>query len=116
MDKISILNIGGKGLIRALYTSIVQDNGDIIIHLTDRSHPLFEAHFPQYPILPGFALIDILAESLLDEVVIIHKSKFIRNIFPNDTLECEISSNEKKRKIKVFRNNEKVSEVVYDRK
>jgi len=103
-------------LIRSLYTSSVQDNGDVIIHLSDKSHSLFEAHFPQYPILPGFALIDILAESLLDDIVTIHKSKFIRNIFPNDILECEISSNEKKRKIKVFRNNEKVSEVVYETK
>lgn len=103
-------------MIRALYTSSVQDNGDITIHLSDKSHPLFEAHFPQYPILPGFALIDILAELLLDDVVTIHKSKFIKNIFPNDILECEIVSNEKKRKINVFRDKEKVSEVIYETK
>lgn len=103
-------------MIRALYTSSVQDNGDVIIHLSDKSHPLFEAHFPQYPILPGFALIDILAELLLDDVVTIHKSKFIKNIFPNDVLECEIVSNEKKRKINVFRDKEKVSEVIYETK
>ena len=103
-------------MIRALYTSIVKDNGNIIIHLSGKSHPLFEAHFPKYPILPGFALIDILAESLHDEVATIHKSKFIKNIFPNDILECEVSSKAKKRIIKVFRDKKKVSEVLYETK
>jgi 3-hydroxyacyl-[acyl-carrier-protein] dehydratase len=103
-------------LIRALYTSSVQDNGNIVLQLSAKIHPLFEAHFPDKPILPGFALIDILAEVLHDKIVMIHKSKFIRNIFPNDILECEVSIKAKKRIIKVFRNKEKVSEVVYETK
>lgn len=103
-------------MIRALYTSIVQDNGNIVIQLSGKSHPLFKAHFPNNPILPGFALIDIIGEALLDEVVSIHKSKFIRNIFPNDMLECEVTINEKRRTVKIFRDKEKVSEVVYETK
>ncbi|MCF6245716.1 MAG: hypothetical protein L3J43_11870 [Sulfurovum sp.] len=103
-------------MIHGLYTIRGQDNGNFVIQLSGKSHPLFEAHFPKCPILPGFAMIDILAELLLDEVVIIHKSKFIKNIFPNDILECEISISEKNRKIKVFRNKEKVSEVAYGTK
>jgi len=103
-------------MIHALYTSSVQDNGNIVIQLSDKTHPLFEAHFPNNPILPAFALIDILAEVLHDEIVMIHKSKFIRNIFPVDILECEISSKAKKRIIKIFRDKEKVSEVVYESK
>lgn len=103
-------------MIGKLYTRILQDNDNIFVQLADRSHPLFEAHFPKYPLLPGFALIDIMAALLEEEIVAIHKSKFIKNIFPNDILECEVSKSEKKRKIKIFRQNVKVSEIIYEAK
>ncbi len=74
------------------------------------------AHFPQYPILPGFTLIDILADVLNDEVVSIKYAKFIAHISPNDILECKIKKSDKKRVIKVFKNNEKVSEISYETK
>ena len=103
-------------MIGKLYTKILQDNDNILVHLSDSSHPLFEAHFPRYPLLPGFALIDIMAALFKDEIVIIHKSKFIKNIFPNDILECVVFKSEKKRKIKIFRQNVKVSEIIYETK
>ena len=103
-------------MIGKLYTRILQDNNNVFVQLADSSHPLFEAHFPKYPLLPGFALIDIMATLFEDEIVTIHKSKFIKNIFPNDILECEVSKSEKKRKIKIFRRNVKVSEIIYETK
>ena len=74
------------------------------------------AHFPQYPLLPGFTLIDILADVLNDEVIHIKYAKFIGHIFPDDILECHIKKSDKKRVIKVFKNNEKVSEISYEAK
>ena len=88
----------------------------VILKLSNEKHPIFIAHFPQYPILPGFILIDILAEVLNDEVVNIKYAKFIAHIFPNDILECKIKNNDKKRVIKVFKDNEKVSEISYETK
>jgi len=106
----------GNYLLRELYTIISQSFEHVTLKLSDKSHPLFKAHFPQYSILPGFALIDIVAEVLHEEVVYIKYSKFIANIFPDDILECTIDKNEKKRTIKVYRNNKKVSEIVYEAK
>lgn len=103
-------------MIRKLYTRIPQNHDNVFVQLADSTHPLFKAHFPNYPLLPGFALIDIMAALLEDEIVTIHKSKFIRNIFPNDILECEVSDSEKKRKIKIFRESVKVSEIIYETK
>lgn len=74
------------------------------------------AHFPQYPLLPGFTLIDILADVLNDEVIKIKYAKFIAHIFPHDILECKIKNSDKTRVIKVFKNNEKVSEISYETK
>jgi len=74
------------------------------------------AHFPQYPLLPGFTLIDILADVLNDEIVYIKYAKFIGHIFPKDILECHIKKSDTKRMIKVFKNNKKVSEISYEAK
>ena len=89
---------------------------DVVLKLSNEKHPIFIAHFPQYPILPGFILIDILAEVLNDEVVKIKYAKFIAHIFPEDILECKINKSDKKKVIKVFKNNKKVSEISYETK
>ncbi|MCI0501770.1 MAG: 3-hydroxyacyl-ACP dehydratase, partial [Epsilonproteobacteria bacterium] len=86
----------------------------IIVRLSSESHPVFQAHFPKYPILPGFALIDILAKVLNDDVVNIIHSKFIANILPNDVLVCNIKSDHKIRNIKIFKEDKKVSEITYE--
>ncbi len=103
-------------MLNGLYRVISQSYEQIVFKLSDKSHPLFEAHFPHHPILPGFALIDIVSEVLQDEVTYIKYSKFIKSIFPNDILECQISKNDKRRMVKIFRNNEKVSEIAYEAK
>ena len=92
------------------------DSEAVVLKLSNEKHPIFMAHFPQYPILPGFMLIDILADILNDEVINIKYAKFIAHIFPHDILECKIKKSDKKRVIKVFKNNEKVSEISYETK
>jgi len=88
----------------------------VILKLSNEKHPIFMAHFPEYPILPGFALVDMLAEILNDDVVDIKYAKFIAHILPHDILECKIKKSDTKRVIKVFKNNEKVSEISYETK
>lgn len=101
-------------MVHGLYTIVKHDVEQIILQLSSESHPVFQAHFPNYPILPGFALIDILAEILNDNVVSIIQSKFIAHIRPNDILTCNIKSDHKKRNIKIFKDEEKVSEITYE--
>jgi len=103
-------------LLHALYSILSQHNEHIALRIADDSHPIFKAHFPDFPLLPGFAIIDIIAEILEDDLVSIKYSKFLKSIYPNDTLECTIQHKENTRKIQIFRNKEKVSEIVYDAK
>lgn len=88
----------------------------MMLKLSDEKHPIFMAHFPEYPILPGFTLVDILAEILSDDVFHIKYAKFLTHILPNDILECKIKKSDRQRVIKVFKNNEKVSEISYETK
>jgi len=103
-------------VLNTLYCVLSQNKEHIILELSNKSHPIFQAHFPKYPLLPGFAMIDIIAEVLGDDVIFIQYSKFIKNIFPCDTLMCKIQNDDKTRRIKIFRDKEKVSEIIYDAK
>lgn len=101
-------------MISDLYTILKQDSEQVILQLTAENHPIFQAHFPNNPILPGFALIDIIAEIFNDNIVNIKQSKFIAHLLPNDVLICKIKTDKKKRNIKIFKKQEKVSEITYE--
>lgn len=103
-------------MIDNLYMILKQGLEEITIKLTNESHPIFQAHFPNNPILPGFALIDIMAKILDDSIINIHHSKFITHCLPNDILVCKIKTEKKKRNIKIFKNEKKVSEISYESK
>lgn len=102
--------------INGLYTILKKDPEQVTIKLTSENHPVFKAHFPNNPILPGFALIDIIAETLNDTITCVQHSKFIAHIQPNDILLCTIKTHENTRMIKVFRKQQKVSEILYESK
>lgn len=101
-------------MVDGLYTVLKQDVEQITLQLATKDHPVFKAHFPNYPVLPGFSLIDIIAQILKDNVVYIRQSKFIAHIEPGDVLECNIKTDQVKRNISVFINKEKVSEIIYE--
>lgn len=105
-----------KIFIGGLYTVLKQDLEQVTIQLTAENHPIFQAHFPGQPILPGFALIDILSEVLDDTVVYIRYSKFIVHLLPNDIILCKIKTDKNRRSIKIFKNTQKVSEITYESK
>lgn len=106
----------GGMLVSDLYTVVKRDLEQVTLKLTTENHPIFQAHFPSQPILPGFALIDIIAEVLNDRVVYIKHSKFIAHLLPNDIILCKIKTDENRRNIKIFKNTQKVSEIAYESK
>jgi len=73
-----------KNLLDDLYTIIKQDPETVTVQFSSKTHPVFKAHFPTKPILPGFIQIDIMAKILNDDIVYIKRSKFISHILPND--------------------------------
>ncbi len=103
-------------MVEGLYSIIKQNEEEVTIRLASENHLIFQAHFPNNPILPGFALIDILAKILDDSIIHIIKSKFIAHLLPNDILICKINTNNKKRNIKIFKYDKKVSEIIYESK
>jgi len=100
--------------LNTLYRVLSQNKESISLELSDKSHPIFKAHFPKSPLLPGFVMIDMIAEVLGDDIVSIKYSKFIKSIFPCDRLMCKIQKDDKTRMIKIFRDEAKVSEIMYD--
>jgi len=92
------------------------DSDKVIVEFTSKDHPVFMAHFPQNPILPGFLLIDVISEILQDSVIKIVLSKFISPIVPNDIIGYNIERKMKRKIITVFKNDKKVSEIIYETK
>ena len=70
-----------------LYTVTYQDNDKVIIDLCDENHPIFKAHFPSEPILPGFIHFEIVASVFQVNIQTIKKAKFTKIIRPMDRLE-----------------------------
>jgi 3-hydroxyacyl-[acyl-carrier-protein] dehydratase len=103
-------------LIKNLYHIIEQNEESIKIELAPSSHPVFKAHFPGNPILPGFSQIEIIAQILNDDIVTIKYSKFLSHILPGDTVEYLIQKENKKTKIKILKDSKKVSEMIYESK
>ncbi len=69
-----------------LYTLLERDSDNCHIQLADASHPLFQAHFKNNPILPAFIIIDLIEELFCAKVIEIKKAKFLKPILPNDTI------------------------------
>lgn len=69
-----------------LYKIDFKDEQKAIITLRDEAHPLFKAHFPTMPILPGFMHFDIVEELFDLKITTIKKAKFLKTIKPNQTI------------------------------
>ncbi|CAA6818511.1 MAG: Unknown protein [uncultured Sulfurovum sp.] len=100
-------------MIDDLYTILKEDTQEVVLQLSAKDHPLFQAHFPNNPILPAFALIDILEKVFQEKIVYIKQSKFLVQLLPNDILSCQFKHNENIKNIKIFKNQKKVSEISY---
>jgi len=101
-------------MLKGFYTVLNKTETSCRILFTDAEHEIFLAHFPNHPIVPGFALIDTLAEIFDDTVVHIQQSKFIAHVLPNDTIDCLIDTQENKKHIVLTKDNKRVSEFSYE--
>jgi len=101
-------------LLSDLYTVFKNTPSEIVLEFTNENHEIFQAHFPGNPMLPGYALIDIVAKELGDNIIYIKKSKFIGHVLPNDMLTCMIKRDESKRMIKIYKEKKKISEIIYE--
>lgn len=95
-----------------LYTLLETSEKMFVVHLSDKAHPVFKAHFPSNPILPGFMMVEILAQILEIKIDKIAKAKFISPVFPNDKLVYEL----KEKKVEILKNEKKVAEIIYGQK
>ncbi len=103
-------------MLKDLYEIIEQNSNQVTIKLSNKNHPVFKAHFPDFPILPGFLQIDIIGQILNDDIVSIKNSKFIGHIEPEDIIIYEIKKDANKTTIKIIKDTKKVSEIVYETK
>jgi len=103
-------------ILNDFYTLICKEETRFCVRLSDATHPIFQAHFPTNPIVPGFVLLDMSAEILGIEIVKIKKTKFLKNIAPLSVLWFEYQLNEKTLKIRVSQNEQKVAELTYEKR
>lgn len=73
-------------LLDGLYSIVDNDNSEAHVRLSDENHPVFQAHFPSNPILPGFVHLEIIAELFNIEITGVKKAKFSSLVLPSQTL------------------------------
>jgi len=98
------------------YTITLKNEAYFYVRLSDASHPIFQAHFPTNPIVPGFVLLDMSAEILGIEIMKITKTKFLKNIVPQSLLRFDVMTNNNVLKILVTENEKKVAELTYEKR
>lgn len=103
-------------ILENLYSLTYRDENFFSIVLADENHPVFKAHFPSHPILPGFILLDITAAILNVEVISIIKTKFLLPIEPNSILDFYIKKKDNIIKIIVKNNEQKVADIAYEKR
>ncbi len=92
-------------LIDKLYTIEYKDDKKAIVRLSDENHPLFKAHFPTSPIMPGFINFEIVSDAFDLDITTIKKAKFLQKALPNQILTYEKDGN----KFKVFCQNKEIA-------
>ncbi|MDC0932254.1 hypothetical protein OAR97_00250 [Arcobacteraceae bacterium] len=98
-----------------LYNLISNDNETIILQLTDASHPIFKAHFPSNPILPGFCHIEMLSEVLSDNITNIVLLKLRKKTLPNEKIFYKIINKDARRKVKIVdEENTLIGNITYE--
>ena len=91
-----------------LYEVQYKDENKVILKLSGENHPLFKAHFPTMPILPGYVHFEVVADVFSINITTIKKAKFLKTVTPNQTLIYEKNNN----KFKVYCQNEEVANFI----
>ncbi len=69
-----------------IYTLLKRSEDEVTIKLNDENHPLFQAHFPTDPILPGYIHFDIVEDLFDIKITHIKRAKFLKIIRPEEVL------------------------------
>mgnify|MGYP002640792548 CR=1 FL=1 len=80
-------------LLESLYEVINKDKTRATVILSDKEHPIFKAHFPSNPILPGFIHFEIVSDLFDIEITTIQKAKFTNLVLPKQILEYKKNGN-----------------------
>ena len=98
-----------------LYNILKHEDEKIEVQLADENHQIFQAHFPENPILPGFCHIEILTEILSDDISKIVLLKLKKKSLPNERISYVITNIESKRKIKILgEENTLIGNITYE--
>ena len=82
---------------QAIRSSFIKNENNIFSFFIDKNFPAFEGHFPQAPLLPGIAQIEIalfcIARILGKRVCVskIKKSKFVKPILPDTEIYVSVT-------------------------
>ncbi len=94
-----------------LYKILENSESQTVIQFSHSSHQVFQAHFPNNPILPGFLHLDLFEELFNIEIKGVKKAKFLHFISPNMIIYIQKNKN----KISVYNEKKiKLSEVIYE--
>jgi len=74
-------------LLDGLYTVLNANETEANVILSDENHPIFKAHFPQKPILPGFVHLEIIADVFKLQIQGVKKAKYTNVVLPSQTLQ-----------------------------
>lgn len=80
-------------MFEGLYEVISKSENEAIVKLSDKKHPIFKAHFPRHPILPGFAHFEIVADVFDMKITSIKKAKFMSLVTPKQVLKYKKDGN-----------------------
>ncbi|SMP85810.1 hypothetical protein SAMN06313540_10110 [Epsilonproteobacteria bacterium SCGC AD-308-E02] len=80
-------------LLDGLFEVLNKDKSQATVALSNKEHPIFKAHFPFNPILPGFIHFEIVSVLFDIEITTIKKAKFINIVLPKQILEYKKNGN-----------------------
>ena len=92
-------------LLDGLYEVLEKSEAQARVKLSDASHPIFKAHFPENPILPGFVHLDIIEDVFDFKIAEIKKAKYSSLVLPQE----ELVYKKEKNRIKIFSHNKEVA-------
>lgn len=97
-----------------LYVSEFISQSDDFIELkvifSKKEHDIFQAHFPNNSLLPGFLQLDILAKELKIKIIEVKKAKFLQTILPEDEIIFSVKVKENTLNVITKKDDKKCSE------
>lgn len=100
-------------ILKEIFTILQKGDKYCKIGLKDENHPIFKAHFPNTPILPGFVLLEIASSVFCKADLGIKKAKFLHQILPKSVLEFKLEDGYGNNKVIVLQKEIKMAEIIY---